>query len=197
MKKLVLSAAMAVCLLSFVHAQDIKYGVKGGLNFAGAITDYPTIGGTKTSIHLGVVAEIVLTDKFSVQPELLYSGQGFKEETISGDNTTKLGYINIPIMAKYYIVDNLSLEVGPQFGFLASAKNDEVDDIKDTFKGFDFGLNIGAGYKLSSGLNFALRYNLGLSQISEDLSVNPFLADLIEIFDIKNSVFQLSVGYMF
>ena len=94
-------------------------------------------------------------------------------------------------MAKYYVTEGLSLEAGPQIGFLikAEAGTDDVSvDVKDDFKSIDFGFNFGTGYKLESGLNFAARYNLGLSDISDDNESN---------IKVKNSVFQLSVGYTF
>ncbi len=87
---------------------------------------------------LGVVAEIMVSDMFAVQPELIYSSQGSDyEESDEGfdfSGTVKLDYLNIPVMAKYYVAEGFSVEAGPQVGFLLSAK-DEYDggeeDIKD------------------------------------------------------------------
>ena len=145
---------------------------------------------SKTSFHLGVVAEISISDKFSVQPELLYSAQGAKQD--GGDGELKLDYINIPVMAKFYVAEGFSLEAGPQVGFLMSAKSEEGGesvDVKDLFKGIDFGIDFGLGYKMESGLNFGARYNLGLSN----------LWDVPSDFNVKNqnSVMQLYVGYFF
>ena len=92
-------------------------------------------------------------------------------------------------MAKFYVADGISLEAGPQIGFLASAKADvdgESTDIKDLLKSTDFALNLGAGYKLDSGLNFGLRYSMGLTDVY-DFDTDGF----------KHSVLQLSVGYNF
>ena len=96
-------------------------------------------------------------------------------------------------MAKYYVAEGLSLEAGPQIGFLIKAEVKDNDtplsvDVKDSFKSIDFGFNIGAGYKLESGLNFGLRYNLGLSDISNSDN---------EDAKWKNRVLQFSVGYTF
>ena len=207
MKKLLLTAAVAVFGLTSINAQEITFGAKAGVNFS-------TIGGdetgdveSKTGFHIGAVAEIMISDKFSVQPELLYSAQGSKEvytEDFGGidvkvEDKAKLDYINLPIMAKYYVTDGLSIEAGPQIGFLISSKleseytldgeteSNEID-IKEFTSGLDLGLGIGLGYKVDSGLNFSARYNLGLS------NVNDFSGS-----DLKNqnNVFQLSVGYMF
>jgi hypothetical protein len=90
-------------------------------------------------------------------------------------------------MGKYYVTKGLSLEAGPQIGFLLSAKNDNTD-VKNSFKTFDFGVNFGLGYKLENGLNFGARYNFGLSNINNlDDSSSKY----------KNGVFQIYVGYFF
>tara|TARA_B110000967_G_scaffold42530_1_gene42524 strand:- start:125 stop:691 length:567 start_codon:yes stop_codon:yes gene_type:complete len=188
MKKLFLTAA-AVLALTTVNAQDITFGAKAGVNLANADAgDFDT--DAVTSFHIGVTAELPISDKFSVQPELLYSIQGAASVS-DPDTTINTDFINLPIMAKYYVAEGLSLEAGPQIGFLVKAENNndktsETRDIKDSFKSVDFGFNIGAGYKLESGLNFALRYNLGLSDITED-----------DDDTWKNRVLQLSVGYTF
>ncbi|MGC6524498.1 MAG: porin family protein [Flavobacteriaceae bacterium] len=176
-----------MALVAFtISAQNITFGAKAGLNFASMAGDDADGLDGRTSFHLGVTAEIEMSDTFSIQPELLYSGQGY---TADGDVTGKVDYINLPIMAKFYVADGISLEAGPQIGFLASAKSDvdgESTDIKDSLKSTDFALNLGAGYKLDSGLNFGLRYSMGLTDVY-DFDTDGF----------KHSVLQLSVGYNF
>ena len=90
-------------------------------------------------------------------------------------------------MAKYYVAKGLSIEAGPQIGYLFSAKNESVD-VKDSFKKIDFGANVGLGYKLENGLNFGVRYNLGLSNINNVSGSSD---------KYKNGVLQASVGYFF
>ena len=144
------------------------------------------------------MAEIMVSDMFAVQPELLYSSQGSdydeSDEGFDVSGTVKVDYLNIPVMAKYYVVEGFSIEAGPQIGFLLSATDEydnEEDDIKEFLKGTDFGVNLGVGYKLENGLNFGARYNLGLS---DNLDVDDFETDGAEY---KNSVIQISVGYFF
>lgn len=166
-----------------VNAQEIKFGAKGGFNIASITGDNTKGIDAVTSFNFGVVSEIPLSDKFSFQPELMYSGQGYS----FNDNTIALSYLNIPLMGKYYVTKGLSIEAGPQLGFLLSAKN-ESTDVKDSFNTFDFGLNFGLGYKFKNGLNFGARYNLGLTDINNlDNSSSKN----------KNGVFQFSVGYFF
>ena len=192
-------------------SQNIDFGVKAGVNFATITGDYTDDVKGRTAFHIGAVAEVEINEIFSIQPELLYSAQGFKTEyKDSGSDwsekdevTVKLDYINVPIIAKYYVIEGLSIEAGPQIGFLISAEQDYkytytdagetysesgTEDVKEYLKTIDFGLNFGVGYKMKNGLNFGARYNLGLSNIND-----------IEGIDDKNqnSVFQVSVGYWF
>ncbi len=220
MKKVILSA-MAICSFAFTtNAQildNITFGAKAGLNLANVSGDVK-YNDMKAGFHIGAVAEMMINDKFAVQGELLYSTQGFKtESTDSGigwsekeESNTKLNYLAIPIMAKYYVTDKISLLAGPQISFLTGAEientytivdvdpNDPFDysiqsrsenlDIKEFTNSIDFGLNFGAEYKMENGLNFSLRYNLGLSNII-DVSGLPD--------EINNRVLQFSVGYFF
>lgn len=191
MKKVFL--VFAIVTLGFtVNAQEVTFGVKAGLNLASIAGDDTDGLDSRTSFHVGGVAEISISEKFSVQPELLYSAQGAKESFEGIDIEVNLDYINLPIIAKYYVSEGFSLEAGPQVGFLMSAKakaEGQSEDLKDFVKGIDFGLNFGVGYKLDSGLNFGARYNLGLSNINDGEGSDEFKN--------QNSVIQFSVGYFF
>jgi len=187
MKKLILIAIAVIFSLTSVQAQDVNFGAKAGINFTSLNGDDDDLDG-KTSFHIGAVAEIPVSDVFSVQPELVFSNQGAKD----GDIKFNVSYLNLPIMAKYYVGEGISIEGGPQIGFLMDAKVKDDDtsvDVKDETKGIDFGLGIGAGYKADSGLNFAIRYNFGLSNIVDEDDAGDF--------ELKNGVVQVSVGFFF
>jgi hypothetical protein len=51
-----------------------------------------------------------LLAKVFIQPELLYSQQGYKITNSSGTFTQKLDYINLPIMLKAYPSKKISFE---------------------------------------------------------------------------------------
>ncbi len=56
-------------------------------------------------------------------------------------------YINLPVLAKYYIFEDFSIEAGPQIGFLLNAEHevegdydssrDMKEDMKKDFKSTD------------------------------------------------------------
>ncbi|MDO6516292.1 Outer membrane protein beta-barrel domain-containing protein [Zobellia uliginosa] len=185
MKKLgfLLTALLA---LTVGHAQDFGIGVKGGINVASiGGSAYSGLGslGTKVSFHLGGVAEVAISDKMAVQPELLYSSQGTKWSYGTGDNDLKLDYLNLPILGKYYFLEGLSAEAGPVVGFLISTNQD--DD--DRFKKLDVAFAIGASYKLNENIFFSLRYNKGIANINGDSYTG----------NSQNNVLQISAGYAF
>jgi hypothetical protein len=200
MKK-ILFILVAIFTFSFINAQEVHFGAKAGLNLAtmnSSDSEFNNlIDGSRTAFHAGAVIDISFSDKFSVQPELLYSSVGaiFDYDGVARYSESEFGYVldylSIPVMAKYYVADGFSLEVGPQIGFLLSAKaeNDsDEEDIKEYTESTDFGLGFGAGYKMENGLFFNARYNLGLSNIFSDVDDGDWF---------KNNVFQFSVGFMF
>lgn len=190
---------VSFCLALSANAQKskreegIKIGIKGGLNVSNFIGDKMEERNNtfRTSVHLGLLTEIIVSDKFSIQPELLYSGQGYSGSADPGFSRSKYNYINLPVLAKLYVAKKLSIEAGPQLGFLLSAKERTDDDkIKiPNQKAVDFGLNLGLAYDLKNGVFFQTRYTLGLSNINSGDNAN---AD-----KYTNSVLQFSVGYMF
>jgi opacity protein-like surface antigen len=199
MKKIILSAAMLFAVGFAAKAQDIKYGVKAGVNFATLTGDIPDDAKMRTGFHAGVVAEFKLTEQFSIQPELLYSQQGMKYDATDPDSginlktTWKFDYLTLPIAAKYYIIEGLSVEAGPQIGYRLGAKikaeadgyNSQDFDFKDETKAIEFGIIGGVAYDLPMGVFFQARYNVGLSKVNDDDD------------SVKNGVLQLSVGYKF
>ncbi len=220
MKKTIITLAILL-ITSFGFSQGFHIGAKAGANFANQKGgDNDENFKTRTAFHAGLIGELGLSEKFSVQGELLYNSLGTKGEEIqSGNGYTlavkgdiKTDYLSLPILAKYYIIKGLSAEAGPQFSYLLSSNYDATAsdnfgnseslsvDIKDDTKKMDIGFAVGASYKLDFGLYFGLRYVLGLSKIYED---EVILQDDSEgfsaVYDIerKNKVFQASIGYFF
>jgi hypothetical protein len=186
MKKIILAAVLFIATSATIQAQLLKIGVKAGVNFANQTGDagFDGISVDKegiTSYHAGLVAEVKLLEKFSIQPELLYSTQGATYKSAGEEFKNELGYLSIPVMAKFYLSKSFSLELGPQASFLLSERNDF--DVKNG-ETFEFGLNAGLGFKITESIFVQGRYGLGLTEASKDA-------------DVKNSVFQISAGFMF
>jgi hypothetical protein len=208
MKKVFLTA-VAVFGFAFANAQEVKYGAKAGLNLSNFAGDLEGAS-TKAGFQIGGYAEIKISDKFAVQPELLFSAQGAKSKisytqlgiSFTEKSTEKLNYLNIPVMAKYYATEKLYIEAGPQIGFLMSAKSDtettgtlgttteitsESVDAKKYYNSTDFGLNFGFGYNFTENIGAGVRYTSGLSNISKD----------VPSYKVNNTNIALSVAYTF
>lgn len=203
MKKLMLTVAITVGTILTSNAQSdskvVQLGAKGGVNFASVTGDDFDSPDSRTSFNAGIVAEVPYSERFSLQAEVFYSGQGFEVEDINfagaNINTNKieyqLDYIQVPLLAKVYLIEGLNVYAGSQIGFKV---NEEIDyesgdvNVDDTIlpeaQDFDFSGTVGAGYKFDNGLFVDARYNYGFS-------------DLIKDTDSHNSVIQAGVGFMF
>lgn len=234
MKKIILTSFMLCSVFAF--SQEIKFGAKVGLNLSNLRGDYPTgIDEHKSKIgfHIGGFAEYSINEKFTLQPELLFSTQGntygYKDYYGGGsyydgaDYNLKLNYLNLPVILKYKIIEKLSIDFGPQIGYLMSAKTkiDVIEDSRDPSQNYsveidmlndgtynfggttiqskasanriDFSLNLGASYDITEKIFLQGRYNLGLSTVDKN-STNGASTNS---WNMKNSVFQLSAGYRF
>lgn len=168
MKRIFLIAAIAAATTG-LNAQTVSFGIKGGVNVTTVLADNNADRDSKVSFHAGVLSHIHIDEQFALQPELFYSGQGFKSKSIS-NLKANLNYINLPVLLQYMAGKGFRLETGPQVGGLIGAKlkGDNIDkDIKDNYKKVDFSWVFGAGYLCKSGLGVDARYNLGLSNIDD------------------------------
>jgi len=151
------------------HAQEITPGFKAGVNFANFNSDAST--DMTTGYFIGFLADIRLSDKFHVQPEVLYSREGATDVI--------LDYIKVPVMFKYYFIDELALHAGPYASIITGSTRD--------FQRFDAGAAVGLSYEFPFGLYTDARYNFGVLDI---LNVQGVSA-------VRNSLFQVGIGYKF
>ena len=183
--KNLLFAALVVFIVINGNAQTC-FGVKTGVNLASLSgNDSDWVDG-QTTIHIGGVANIGITELLSVQPELLYSRQGAKNK--EDDTTIYLDYISVPIMVDFKVTEGLSLQGGPQIGIningIVEDDNAGGEEDIENLESLDIGVGIGAQYKISKGLFIQARYVAGLSSLSEEIKG-------------KNSVISLSLGWFF
>lgn len=196
MKKLLLFVALATLSFTAVQSQNVRFGVKGGVNFSSVNGN--DFDGTKgvTGFQVGGVAKIGITELLAIQPEILFSAQGYSVDEPGYGYSVRLGYINLPVMVDFTIAEGLSLQGGPQFGFNVVSGYKFDGDANEDFekeegvKTLDLGAGIGAQYILPINLFFQARYVIGFSDVYDELDggVQP---------NGKNSVISLSAGYFF
>lgn len=163
-------------------------GIKGGYNLSSVSYNGEGETDQRNGFHVGIYGESFLSDVLSLQPELLFSQQGYEINSSSGKFTQKLNYINLPLMVKLYPVQNFFLEAGPQIGVAITHKEvyDGLFNSSQEFNpdSFDWGMNFGAGIKTNSGISLGVRYHLGIG-------------DLYDEQKAQNRVWMFSVGFDF
>jgi hypothetical protein len=189
-----------LCALLLTHiasGQQLRLGVKGGLNYA-KIRIRNVVGPDRL---LGLNGGVVLRYSFAadgfwnIQPELLYSAKGAKDRdgfTATGARATyryRRNYLDLPILAKINS-QGLTFEAGPQLGYLLSFSDDNDSPFfqrpaRRDYNSVQVGYVAGVGYEMPAGLSLTLRYS----------------ADLTRIYKLnnaaRNSVFQGQIGYLF
>ena len=221
MKKLMIIAAMMVATVS-ASAQfepgTFSLQPKVGMtlskvsnmpkfNDANVTVDRSLLGG----VVIGGEAEYQIAKPFSVAAGLNYSMQGCQWENYDfmdkgvkyeeKDNKIELNYLNIPLVANFYLFKGFAIKGGIQMGFLLSAhaKNKEIVDkvtsnvdidVKDFCNKVDFSIPVGVSYQVPTiPIYIDARAIFGIKNILKEV---PAGYD-----NCKNQVFQLTVGYKF
>lgn len=201
MKKIVITFLMATAVIT-VKAQNFHFGIKTGINLSKE---------TKTKVerqvedfdnefhkgfHIGGIVTYSINKKWELEGNLMYSQQGYKEHLFSIENNRTIysirsNYINLPIAIKYYPLEHLYIEMGPQIGFLISKKHKIQGEGNITKyiplkpNHIDLSLFCGLGYKFSNNILLEARYIHGLNNTYKNVTLS------------QNRNIQISIGYMF
>ncbi len=180
-KTSLLLASLTIVALSFSTqrsvAQDWRFGIKGGLNISNISSDVVNFD-SRAAVHLGIFGNTPINsdENLFVQPELLLSLQGAEEGNLT--------YVNLPVVLKYYIVEQFSIHGGLQLGLLVAAEDDDEEIITT----IDLGVPLGAEFNINEDFGVGMRYVIGATDI---LDVEGAQADFY------NRVFQLFASYRF
>ena len=196
-------AAMMVAAIS-ANAQNevgqLTLMPKAGINIS-TITGDGINKKSKVGLVAGIEAEYGISEKFGLQFGLLYSMEGCKSDLViaTGEGASafraegvkwNLDYINIPIMAQYYVVKGLAVKAGIQPAFNVRGKwsvdgnSGKMKDLGFEPKAFNFSIPVGLSYEYQ---NFVLdaRYNIGVTKLVKDADQG------------RNSTFAITLGYKF
>jgi len=218
MKKLIFTLFIVMGFLVEVEAQEIKYGIKAGVNMSdwhgdanAALTDLLGITKvleTKSNIgyHAGAYMTIPVGDRFFVEPAVMYSKKGMRLTesfldnsffNLEGELAVNSHYIDIPVVAKYMITPGLHVYAGPQVSYLASNRLKAKAGI--------LGFNVSEGFDINSGfrsVDVGLTGGIGY-QLANGLNISAGydhgLTSLDEnnFFNAYNRVVKASVGITF
>jgi hypothetical protein len=134
---------LAFILISLTASAQLEVGLKAGVSLTGQ-TAKQTGPGTSTGIDMyeianaqpimalngGFYVELKRSPNFSLQPEIIFKGGGYKRSFdyangFSYKEKFKISYIDIPVLARYNVNMNERLGAfllgGPYVGFLVAA----------------------------------------------------------------------------
>ena len=140
-----------------------------------------------SSLNIGVQGDYFYSNRWSLRSGLLFQKMGSQ----SPGYIEELKYISVPVNANWHFgsTRKWNLNFGPTLGLLTSATENGVD-IKSQANGFQYGLQVGIGYKLQLTDRFSILLDYqsmsGLSKVSKD-SQNQ----------IKNSYGSFDLGAVF
>jgi opacity protein-like surface antigen len=193
MKKLMMIAVMAIFAMT-ASAQNTNREVgaftlqpKVGLTIGSFSGEYVTVGGKvenkkRVGFTAGLEGEIYATNWLGIALGLNYAQQGWK----FNDVKCKYDYLNVPLVADFYVARGLALKTGVQLGFLMNAKWDDLD-VKDDCNKTNFSIPIGISYEFSNVV-LDLRYNVALSKVNKNATDN---------YKYRSDLVQITIGYKF
>lgn len=137
----------------------------------------------KPGFIVGANVEYMALDNLGLELGFQYAREGTDSEFEGVE--VGLDYINVPLMANIYVVDNLAFRVGVQPGFLVSNDlgKEYGGDTDDMLKKMDFSIPVGLSYEYENFI-LGVRYNIGLTRVFKN-----------DNFKEKNQVFMIDLGY--
>ena len=205
MKRIILLTAITVLAVTAKAQITTTLGIKAGVNLSGMTSKQYSESFRKPGFLAGILSEISISEKFSIQSELLYATYGAEAYITSYgggpyDTYYSLDYLLLPIAMKFYLNQRLSIEFGPSFNLLVRDKayRPGLPDLYDTegnflrsqsdidpgARRFEFSGVVGVTYNLCNSWAASLRYTQGLSSV-------------LSYRDERNNAFQLGLEYIF
>ena len=212
-KTLLVAAAMllSVCANAQRAVGSWTLQPKAGVNIA-SMTNIEN-----AKVRLGLVAGAELgyqaSPLLSITAGALYSQQGVNSDVdiyysnsnsqpdVRMEMTFKMDYVNIPILANFYVADGLAVKMGIQPGILIN------DKVKISSNGVSAEMGLKESYRAANAdvdipsLDFAIPLCISyeFSNVVLDARYNLHLTNAISAIgeSTKHSVFQITLGYKF
>ncbi|WP_166919306.1 porin family protein [Flavobacterium poyangense] len=179
-----------------------EFGIKGGFNMSNLYSNDANDENILYGFNAGLYATLPISDFIAIQPEILFTTKGSKQEYNnflgSGNTKFRLNYIEVPLLVRVNITKNFNIHAGGYASYLVSSKvtgegnfNFTQDIDTDDLNKFDAGLSAGVGVDFNP-ISIGLRYNYGLTTIGKERTV----AGTTYTFpDAKNSNLSLYLSY--
>lgn|SRR5690606_2432572 len=201
MKRKVLVLIVATVAATQLFAQKrVSPGIRAGVNIA---TLSNINADFKTDFYAGGILSLNLGQRYTLQPELIYTRQGASNVTFvnedsdepTGPENVTIQYLSLGVINKFYFVDGFHGLIGPSLDMKIGKNFPRFDFDDDDYGGVDLGLSLGLGYTLPIGLTVEGRFKTGMLDAFNN---DYFLGLFDDPDDISlNRVFQLGLSYSF
>jgi hypothetical protein len=190
--------------VSSYSQNDIKFGVKAGLNVHSVFLSGPTVLGEKArplpGIRVGGIAMMDLNESSSLTGEIAIVGKGYKEVNNFGDEfKVSVVYLELPVHYIYHFT-HFYIGAGPYLAFAlggnAKVNNNTKRDLRiggafvDDWSPFDLGFGVNGGTTLGP-VDVGWSMDFGL--------IDSAPKDWDDTFDLhwKNFAFNVFAIYFF
>ncbi|GGG90769.1 hypothetical protein GCM10007415_26700 [Parapedobacter pyrenivorans] len=201
MKRKTLILVVAMIVATQLYAQKkVSPGIRAGVNVA---TLSNINADFKTDFYAGGILSLNLGQRYTLQPELIYTRQGANnvvfvdDETgaANGQENVTIQYLSLGVINKFYFVEGFHGLVGPSIDMKIGKNFPRIDFDDDDYGGVDLGIALGLGYTLPIGLTFEGRFKTGML----DAFNNDYFLGLFDDPDkiSLNRVFQIGLSYSF
>ena len=212
MKKIAIALMCTILATGAALAQkQFTFGPKVGVDYTNYWGKNVEHGG-QLNYQAGLFMEYRFTDWFGVAPEVVFAAQGGKYEIkrfeVAYKETDHINYINVPVMLKFYVIPELSIDLGPQVGFNVYSKNTaelkvggeggkETTDLKDYTKSVDFGVGLGLTYNITDEVFVQGRYTMGLTKVFDTKDYDKVVLEVLGFDNPKHGNAQIAIGFRF
>ena len=192
-------------------SRNTGFGIKGGYNLSNLYGGGKDLLGPTSlnAFHGGVYGQFGFNQTSSLQVELLYTRKGYiaNFNSVGGPSynesqrTTRLNYLQLPILYVANFTKNLSFHIGPQVSLLTNARVYDQDLALSAggFNSLDYGAVAGFEGRVGPA-RIGVRYDLGLGNVYKDgVSIkydNNTVANLASS-NLHNQTFQVYLGLGF
>lgn len=195
-------AMVAACssLQTFAQTKKVSPGIRAGVNVA---TLSNIDADFKADFYAGGILSLHLGQKYTLQPELIYTRQGANNVMFAADDPetpdrredVTIQYLSLGVINKFYFVEGFHGLAGPSLDMKIGKNFPRVDFDDEDYGGVDLGIALGLGYTLPFGLTVEGRFKTGLL----DAFNNDYFLGIFDDPDkvSLNRVFQIGVSYSF
>lgn len=184
LRKFLIPLALIFTTLSY---SQVNFGIKTGFNISNAVYNISNASPEgRIGFYVGTLVDFQLSEKFHVQPELLYSSEGIKDGSVD--------FLNLPVIIKWYFFDGIHLHAGPQVGMVIDAEGGTAGLNDYSLSGVG-----GLGYEVpNSGFMITARFTHGItSMIDQDFAIDSGMGYNISGIKAWSRAFQFGIGYKF